>query len=272
MIITQGNTQQFVKDDASAHWYQLLPDGTVKARHEAGLREARKELLFPSPTSIEKDIRANPALTRWIKNEIAKSFVNNHRQPEELDDVYAARVLKVADSSRDNAAIRGTAIHKAIEDGGTTDLEILPYFEKYMEWERENVDLIIGSEVKLADPKIGVAGTVDRVAQLRAYGTCILDFKTQKVKDGKAAFYDSFPRQLSFYAKAWQRKHGGDLPRIISVVIDSQTPSKPQHKLYTIEEQEDAYREFLCHLWLWCNSHAKGGYWPVGKWLPHFPN
>jgi len=270
MIITQGNSQQqFVKDDSSSHWYKLMPDGTVEARHDAGLREARKDLLFPSPTSIEKDIRANPALSRWIKNEVAKSFVNNRRLPEEPDDIYAARVLKVADSSRDLAAIRGTAIHKAIEDGGTTDLEILPFFEKYMEWEREHVEQVFHSELKMADPKIGVAGTVDRVAQMRAYGLAILDFKTQKVKDGKAAFYDSFPRQLSFYRGAYHRKHGV-MPRIVSVVIDSVTPSTPQIKVYTEEEAEDAYREFMCHLWLWCNSHAKGGYWPVGKFYPTF--
>lgn len=270
MKITGNTTQQFVKDDASAHWYQLMPDGTIKARHEAGLREARKELLFPSPTSIEKDIRANPALNRWIKNEVAKSFVNNPRLDGEPDQSYAERILKIADSSRDLAAIRGTAIHKAIEDGGTTDLEILPFYEKYREWEAQHVEEVYHSELKMADEKIGVAGTVDRVAQLRAYGLAILDFKTQKVKDGKASFYDSFPRQLSFYSKAYERKHG-ILPRIMSVVIDSQEANTPQVKLYTPEEQEDAYREFLCHTWLWCNSHAKGGYWPVGKWLPHFP-
>lgn len=261
--------QQFVKEETSAHWYKLTNDGEVVPFHDADLRTARKELLFPSPTTIEKQVRANPQLDRWIKNQVAKSFVNNPRLDGETDEAYAARVLTIADSGRDEAALRGTAIHAAIERGGTDDPVIAPFYAAYLPWHTANVDTDIGSEVKMADPVIGVAGTVDRIVMHRQHGLTILDYKTQKVKAGKAAFYDSFPRQLSFYAGAYRRKHG-ILPRIMSLVIDSQVPSAPYEKLYTPEEQEDAYREFLCHAWLWCNSHAKGGYWPAGRWQPEF--
>ena len=268
-MILKSNSQQFVKEDSSAHWYQLNADGTIIARHEADLRTARKENLFASPTSIEKDVRANPQLLRWIKNEIAKSFINNPRQDGEGDNAYGERILKIADSARDEAATRGTDIHAAIEKSGTADPIIMPFYNAYLPWERANIKQTYYSEVKMADPRIGVAGTVDKIVEHMTHGLCILDFKTQKVKEGKASFYDSFPRQLSFYAESYKLKYG-TRPRIMSVVIDSQVPSEPQEKLYTPEEQDQAYKEFLCHVWLWCASKAKGGFWPAGKWSPSF--
>jgi hypothetical protein len=266
-MILKSPTQQFVKEETSSHWYFAMPDGTVLPRHDADLRIARKEKLFPSPTTIEKDIRANPVLNRWIKNQVAKAFVNNPRLPEEQDDAYAARILTISDSVRDEAAIRGTALHAAIETGGTDDMVLAPFYQAYIPWHNDNIDLTIGSEVKMADLQLGVAGTVDRIVQHKQHGLCILDYKTQKVKKGKAAFYESFPRQLSFYAGAYYRKHNV-LPRIMSVVIDSQVPSRPQEKLYTLEEQAQAYAEFQSHVFLWCSDRD---YWPTGRWSPSFP-
>ncbi len=268
-MLLKSAPQQFVKEETSSHWYHVALDGTVTARHDADLRVARKEKLYASPTTVEKDVRANLVLARWIKNQVAKAFVNNPRLPGEFDDAYASRILTIADSVRDEAAIKGTALHDAIETGGTSDINLAPFYEAYLPWHEENIDLSIGSEVKMADDKIGVAGTVDRIVMHKKHGLCILDYKTQKVKEGKPGFYESFPRQLSFYAGAYHRKHGV-LPRIMSVVIDSQVPTRPYDKLYTPEEQQAAYNEFLCHVFLWCSSKGKDGYWPVGKWQPEF--
>ena len=266
----KAGSQNFVKQDTSAHWYQLMPDGSLLSRHEAGLKEARVDHLYASPTSIEKDIRANPALLRWIKNEIAKAFVNNPRLDHESDQLYAERIMLLADGVRDNAAIRGTAIHDAIEHDGCSDPFINQFYLAYKPWHDENVLETLGSEVKMHDSRIGVAGTVDRIVQHKVHGLTILDYKTQLIKEGKkASFYDNFPRQLSFYAECYKLKHGFR-PRIMSVVIDSQNPSRPVEKLYTQEEQDAAYMEFLCHVWLFCNSKPMGGFWPVGKWKPSF--
>ena len=266
MLLKQGQ-QNFVKEETSAHWYKVMPDGSVVEQHDADLRRARKEKLFPSPTSIEKEVRANPVLSRWIKNQVAKAFVNNPRLEGEDDQPYAERILKLADGVRDNAADLGTRIHAAIENDGTSDPAILPFYEAYLPWHADNIETTIGSEVKLADETIGVAGKVDRIVQHKQHGLVILDYKTKKVRDGKAEFYDSFSRQLSFYAGAYRRMHGV-LPRIMSVVIDSKNPSRPYDKLYSMEEQQEAYIEFLSHVWLWCSSKD---YWPAGKWNPSFP-
>lgn len=269
MKLTNKSNKQFVKDFSSSHYYQLTEDGQVVPQYEATLREARKLNLFPSPTTIEKDIRANPTLGRWIKNEVAKAFVANPRFPGEDDEAYAARCLAVADSIAKDAAARGTAIHDAIEHGFTSDPIIRPFLEAYLPWQDRNVKSIFGHEVMLCDKRIGVAGKTDMVVEHNEYGPTIIDIKTMKFRDGKPSFWDSYPRQVSFYAEAWRQKHG-ELPRIMIVGIDSQNPSPPQEKLYTMEEQAMAHKSFLCQSWLWFSSKPMGGFWPVGRWEPSF--
>lgn len=256
---------QFVKAESSSHWY-LVEGRSITPQHDATLREARKLKLFPSPTTIEKDIRANPALARWIKNEVAKAFVENPRLPEEADDAYASRCLEISDSIAREAAKRGTAIHDAIERGYSSDPIIQPFYDAYLPWHSANVEQTIDTEASLADTRIGVAGRVDRIIRHPAHGIVILDYKTQRIRK-TAAFYESFPRQLAFYAEAYRNTNGGELPRIMSVVIDSQTPSTPVAKLYTPEEQQASYREFLCQAWLWSNERD---FWPAGYWAPNF--
>lgn len=258
--------KQFVKDFSSSHYYQLTDDGQVVPQYEATLREARKLKLFPSPTTIEKDIRANPTLARWIKNEVAKAFVGNPRFPGEDEETYAARCLAISDSIAKDAAKKGTAIHDAIEHGYTSDPAIKPFLDAYLPWQDDNVESTVAKEASLADDRIGVAGRVDRIIMHKQHGLVIVDYKTQKVKK-TANFYESFPRQLSLYSGAYQHMHGGELPRIMSVVIDSQTPSLPIEKLYTREEQENAHLEFLTQAWLWFNERD---FWPVGRWNPSF--
>ena len=74
---------------------------------------------------------------------------------------------------------------------------------------------------------------------------------------------DSYRCQLAFYAKAWQKSHGlSYTPRIINVGINAEEPCPCQHQVYTVEEQEQAYREFLATAYLWFSTKK---YWPVGE-------
>lgn len=246
--------KQFVKHNDSSHWYQVDADGTVKSRYDATLREARKEYLFVSPTTIEKDIRANPTLARWIKNEVAKAFVANPRGPYETDENYATRCLNISDSIAKDAAAFGTALHDAIENypARPSDPKIIPFYEAYLPWHEYNVAETVANEIMLADTDIGVAGRCDRIIMHKQHGLTIVDYKTQKVKD-KPAFYSNFPRQLSFYAKAYQKKLMlPEPPRIMSAVLNSLAPSPVAEKLYSREEQDAAYSEFLAQVYLWC--------------------
>lgn len=264
---------QLVKDNNNSHWYELLPSGDVVPQYEATLREARKLGYYISPTTVEKDTMANPTLARWLKNEIAKAFVTNARMAGETDESYAARCLEASDEISKRAREKGTSIHEAIENHPTppSDLELEPYFRHFDNWFSGQFSGTVSAETMLADSIIGVAGRVDRIAIHNIYGPTIIDFKTQNVRKGKPVFYSSFPRQLAFYAQAYARKHHLDVPpRIMSVIIDSNGPAPVHPKVYTPEEQQGAYDEFLCLLWLWCRERD---YWPgtLGRWNPRLP-
>lgn len=262
---------QLVKQKESGHWYELTQGGEVVPRYDATLRDARKFKYFPSPTTIERDTIANPTLARWIKNEMAKAFLKVQRGPEETDENYVARVMKEADEVSLAARNKGTEIHKMIEDnipllGGPTfigDAAVAGALGAFMA--HASIVQPFQPEIMLADAEIGVAGRTDLVANRHSW-PIIIDFKTQNVRK-KATFYESFPRQLSFYARAYAKKLC--LPRdpsICSVVIDSNNPGRTfDWKVYTAEEQREAYREFLCSVYLWCRQRD---YWPgsMGKW------
>ena len=264
---------QFVKHNESSHWYELTSTGEIVPQYDATL-EARKFNYFISPTSIEKDIIANPALTRWIKNEIAKAFVSTPRLQGESDDSYAQRCLTKSDQISTNAREKGTAIHAAIEGyPNPPGNEYDSYYSSFKDWFENQFSEKISSEIMLANPYIGVAGRCDLIARHKELGPVIIDVKTQNVRKSPT-FYDSFPRQLSFYAMAYGLRNGGQVPRIMSLIVDSNAPHviEPKHvKLYTREEQGHAWREFLSIVWLWCRERD---FWPgsAKEWRPVFPS
>lgn len=265
-----------LKQESSGHWYQVNKDGTVVPRYEAGLREARKELLFVSPTTIEKDIIANPTLGRWIANELAKAILATPRNPGEQDEDYIARCQEQSKQVSKDAATKGTDIHKLIEEeaeawavGEMSGYPSTEYQKRAREFFEDHLSKIVSPESMVYDNRIGVAGRMDLLAIDSAGEPVVIDFKTQRIRNGKPAFYNSFPRQLAFYAHAaWRNGLSTTLPSIVSVVVDSNDPSKPFYvKKYSREEQGDSYTEFLCAAWLWSREKK---YWPCGQWYPEF--
>lgn len=91
----------------------------------------------------------------------------------ELVSVTSAMVLAgMVDSQHwtDEAQERGTAVHHAIAmhtEGGfneyTLDDEYLPYFEGYLRFLRESHVVVEQSEVRVCDPALGYAGTLDLI-------------------------------------------------------------------------------------------------------------
>jgi hypothetical protein len=250
----------------SQHWYNVAPDGTVSSRYDAGLKEARKELLFPSVTTIEKSIRANPTLARWITAEVVKACVEYPKMDTEKIDDYIARIGTASGKIAGTAADFGTRLHDAIENYPSipVDQEIRPFYDAFTPWIDENIETIICSEEMVAHRGIGVAGKLDMIAHHKRHGRVVVDFKSQGIK-AKANFYDSWPRQLAFYEKA--KVLDPDVfvsdTRILSVVINSVAPSAPIEKLWTKEEQLQGWQEFICHAWLF---FSEKNYWPIGEW------
>jgi hypothetical protein len=250
---------------SSNHWYDVSGAEIVSA-HDADLRQARKRNLFISPTSVEKGIRANPMLARWLEKETVKACDANPRFANEDLDAYAGRINKLSGSIGENAADLGTRIHAVLEEypKPAADQSLQPWLDCFDGFFRENFSRTLHAEIRLADFDLGVAGTCDFVGLNHEGRTVINDYKTKRKTTGDV-FYPSFARQLAFYSVAYQKKHGlSERPICMSTVIDSTEPKAPIFKIWSEEEIDIAYTEFQCQVWLWC---ADKKYWPTGtKW------
>jgi len=256
--------------EGSSHWY--LPNkttGVLEPKHEWTLREARKHGAYPSVTTIEKDIRASRALDWYKAEQLSRAFLSVQRTPGELDESYVERVMAESDTHRDDAADFGTRVHKAIEEwpAPCADPEIAPFYSAFKSWYEEEFEDRLGQEEILCHHGVGVAGRMDQIAISRKHGLLLVDFKTQGVKvQGKPNFYSSWCRQLAFYRQCWFEQHQ-QLPHCASVIIDKLRPGTPLMHVWTREELDVGWTEFLCTAWLFFSDRA---WWPTGKWEPKF--
>jgi hypothetical protein len=256
------------KTDVS-HYYELKPDGSVVGAYGATLKEARERKLYASATMALKSI-ANVGLDIWIRGNLLDSVIENPKGPLETVESYKERINGIADERRIGAANFGTALHNALEHYPLpcNDPEVAAYYDACVPWLKANVSEVLGNEVMLADPDIGFAGKTDMVYRDHAGIAWIVDFKSntfKKTKTGrwaKPSFYSSWVRQLAFYARCWQKKYG-ELPRVVSLAINSVEPTEPVAKFWTIEEQEQGMDEFLCAAYLYS---CEKDHWPSKAW------
>ncbi len=249
------------------HWYRK--DGTPS--HDSTLRDARKELLYRSVTSIDKEMFKNEGLERYKIMSLAAAAFLNYPQPHESVKDYTKRVWDISCEKAEEAASFGTKVHNAIDAWPTPPPDdVSAYVHQVAAWQDENITEILSSEKTLVCHWLGVAGRMDRRVIHKTYGPCVLDFKTQDVKVDdkgrkKPAFWDSYVRQLAFYAATDARNEGRypSIDNCLSVVIDSNAPDKPFEHLWPKEEVWTAYEDFVIEVYRWCKNK---GYWPAGKW------
>ncbi len=256
-----------IKFDQSAHWYSR--DGTPQ--HDADLRVARKQGLYGSVTSIDKDSFPNPFLEQWKMTQLVQACVDNQRMPHEDVDQYAQRIYDISNNKARNAADFGKEIHDAVDRYPEIPApHLLPWFDKFKIFYEANIQEKIASEVVLLDHDIGVAGRTDFIGVGVGWvaGKVIIDWKTQDVKTDKKgrktpAFYDSWARQLGLYAVG-DAKANLDfpfIPRCMSVIIDSNEGGEVYSKLWDHKDIVEAYEDFVAGAWLWSR---KRDYWPTG--------
>lgn len=266
--------KSYVKKDTAAHWYGI--DGTP--HHDADLRIARRNMLFTSPSSVDKDQFVNAGLDAWKRNEIVKAAIENPRQPHESVDDYGDRLFELSNNKAKVAADFGKEVHDAIDQYPQMplDAKLLPYVDHFGQYFYDTyIESKVASEVVLVDRDLGVAGRCDFVGKTKIVypvsGELLIpDWKTQNVKkkkDGRKdpQFYDSWKRQLAFYAVAFAKKVGmfPEIPRCASVIIDSNEPCEPFIQFWSEEEIYSAYQDFVVAVNCWCK---KRDYWPVGRW------
>ncbi len=258
--------------DGGSHWYRK--DG--QPQHDATLREARKEFLYPSVTSIDKDQFVNSFLDQWKKEQVVIACIENPRQLHESPEQYAQRAYEISIEKSRVAAQFGTKVHDGIDSYVTNGAiinqppEIIPWIDKFIPWYHDNISDKIGTEITLLDHDLGVAGRTDLRAIHKIHGRCIVDYKTQGIKADekgrkKPRFYESWPRQLAFYAGCDAKEFGlwPNLPICISLVIDSTEATEPYMKVWSKEEILGSYHDFVVAANCWCRKRS---YWPVGTW------
>lgn len=247
----------YIKPDGGGHWY--TDEGVPK--YEATLREARKEKLFPSPTSILGIMHAD-ALEAWKLNQTINAAVALPRGANEPDDVYGNRIRERSEQLRREAAVLGTAVHDGIERMITGRLwdEDCPILAKFHLWARDNVRAHEWCERVLVNPHLGVAGKADALvyfkneaAEVVGDQPCLVDWKTQRMKKNRAkepvfkpSFYKKWVMQLAFYQSCEMVP-----PPIVSVAINTTEPETPYLKLWTKEETAVAFEAFRSALALW---------------------
>jgi hypothetical protein len=259
------------------HWYSYNPhDGSIESRYDADLKQARKEKLFISITTVDKEIRSNWAINDYLQRQTVKACIENEIWPNEDYDDYLSRIKIEAGKHSRQAATKGDCIHKIFEDFPQMpiDPDYLGYYDLACSYFDNNILHTRHREIMLADPRIGVAGRMDFIGEHREYGPVILDYKTQefkhkdKAKQGprKAGYYNSWVRQLAagryFY---WLKT--GEWLKCLSLAIDSKEAGLYEEYLWSDEEVEAGYREFMCHCFLYFTEKK---YWPAGRWNIEF--
>lgn len=197
-------------------------------------------------------------------NELVVAAAQNQRMPHETDEGYCNRIYQISLEKARTAATFGKEIHDAIEHYPQIpmDEKLQGWISEFGQWYDGAIEHPLHQEKIVLDHDLGVAGRCDFIGIGKGQfgGQLVIpDWKTQNVKKDdkgrkKPAFYDSWPRQLAFYAVAFAKETGtfpDNLPICMSVVIDSNEPCPPFVKVWTKEEILSAYQDFVIAAYRW---------------------
>ena len=241
-----------VATEQPTHWYK--PDGS--AAYGSTLREARKEGLLPSVTTVTS-LLAAPGLEAWKQSQLVLAALTMP-QDELGDDLdkAAARIVSDAKQAGQDAATRGTEIHndcEAILRNGKWKPGLIN--DAVHQWVSDNVESVEWCEKTLVDTLTGYAGRADALIEHVEHGLVLVDWKSQKFKKQKKGFkptfYEKWILQLAAYAECISKP-----VRCMSVAINTQAESEDDviivDKLWDQEEQGEAFRQFINLHSLWC--------------------
>jgi hypothetical protein len=242
--------KRYIRPDSSAHWYT----GDGEPRHDANLRTARKELLYPSVTTV-LSAKSAPGLEAWKRNELLLAALDLPEDIREADDVDVAAKYIMQQSTKkvETAVARGTFVHDSIEamfNGKSWDEENTQ-LQAVAEWiEAKCVDHK-WSEESLVNKEVGYAGRADTLMDHEEYGLTLVDFKTQDVKKSRKGkwtprYYDKFVFQLRAYSQCLPVQ-----PRLLSLVINNNA-DEVYERLWTEDEADQAWAAFKHIHAIWC--------------------
>jgi hypothetical protein len=247
-----------VKPEQSTHWYTT--DG--EPRYGATLREARKENLLPSVTTV-LSIVAQPGLDAWKQEQAIMAALTLPRLDNEPLDAFARRVVDDSKRQASEAADVGSAIHAAIEEY-IKDGTIIPVggygnvLSQAREWIDAELDLADDCGVEVSGVGDGYAGRIDFVGHDKQGRRIIVDFKTQNVKKYPRV-YSKYKHQLAAYAGMETPIRGGDITQRLGNLIIS--TGEVRGVWFKELDDADHWRQgFEAALRLW---QVEKGYQPV---------
>jgi hypothetical protein len=251
-------TAEIIRPTSNYHWYDA--DGVP--HHEAGLRDARKLNLLPSPTTII-GVMKNMGLDIWKQNNLllsALTFPDEEKKGVELEHL-AKRIVEDSKQQGSDAAIRGTAVHlgcEAILKGKNWDRED-QQLVAVNDWAQANVLDVTFTEEVVVNKEIGYAGCCDALLDHQEHGKVVADWKTQGCKanskgEYRPAFYKNWALQGAAYRECINRK----LP-FLSVVINRNGPEIFE-KRWDDEAVDKAFDAFanLHAIWCWEKNYYPG--------------
>jgi hypothetical protein len=163
---------------------------------------------YPRVTSI-LGVLNKPALVGWAAKSVAEFAVRHREVWTQLPDADAEKLLKGAPwSQRDEAADRGSAVHKVVEayvtdqplpDMTEDELECAIAAETFL---RDHSVTVEASEITVYDDVMGYAGTCDLWCRIGGE-QWLIDWKTSK------GVYPEMAVQLVAYAEAGYALVGG---------------------------------------------------------------
>ena len=181
------------------HWYAKDGTPTYEVPKASGgmksatIADARKLDLCPSVTSVI-GVMSKPGLERWIRRQIVLAAITTDRERNESDEEFVARILRDSGEEGRKAANLGTDIHDGLSDWLINDKppvgDIYHIARPAKEWCDKYVKSIVSSERSFCNGLWG--GRLDLECVLLNDGKCvdaIIDFKSQKTKNGKFAAY-----------------------------------------------------------------------------------
>ena len=234
----------------SAHWYR----GDGAPAHDADLRKARKERLFPSVTSVLA-IKEKPQLTSWKIGQMVAQALTMTRNPGESDYMFIKRVEEADKAERAKAPDLGTAVHAELARYVTThtavniDVDMKPV----LAWIDEHLIVPERCECRFCNDILGFGGCIDYVGVADGR-PALIDWKSQNVKKAPA-FYDEWSWQLAAYREGII----ANAHDCYSVIIDTAHPGCYVKK-WEEEELRIAWRGFKGLLEAW---FADRHYFPV---------
>lgn len=246
----------------SAHYYTKdgTPMHTVTAKstgkpRNTTVRDAKKMDLVPSVTTILRGGMPTPfGLQQWKLQGLLEHALTTERKTDESDDEYVRRIQADWEQAKSEAPDLGSEVHAILEayysrrsetreewpDPTHTSLEAYQLAENAIESMRSSIYRVKATELTVVGQ--GYAGTIDLVYEDVIGNTWIVDFKTQRPKNGKVKTRDEWVYQLAAYDQAWMRHHP-QVDGVANLIIPTDG-SDPVWKPWSTDELERGWDVF----------------------------